>query len=251
MIGLRGLTASVLLVAAPLSTANAADMAVKAPPLLPPVYSWTGCYVGGNVGYGWQRNHPFDPILVFDPGSDTGTGIMGGGQIGCDYQFASKWVVGIQGMFDGARVNGSHVYPSPPAVPNEILGFSTRWFGTLTGRIGYAVTPQALLYFKGGSAWVRTNYTDDCTIGNCGGVGQFLGSANTTRSGWTIGGGGEYSFNLNWSLFVEYNYIDFGTKNVALLYNNPIFGAPPTYTYRETQNLQTVLVGLNYRFNSR
>jgi len=109
---------------APLATA--ADMRVKAPvykPAAAAVYDWTGCYVGGNIGSGWQKTtstdaEPGGGTFLEDAGTNTGTGVVGGGQIGCDYQFAPKWVLGIQGMFDGAGVNGSHVAPFSYAADN-------------------------------------------------------------------------------------------------------------------------------------
>src|SRR6266702_6333658 len=88
-------------------------------------------------------------------------GVVGGGQICCDYQFAPKWVLGIQGMFDDADVNGSHVAPFSYAADNtETFRARTDWFATLTARIGYAVSSQAMLYFKGGVAWAKSRYSD-------------------------------------------------------------------------------------------
>src|SRR5882757_8487159 len=82
---------------APLATA--ADMRVKAPIYKTPaaaVYNWTGCYVGGNIGYGWQKSTStdVDPTGVppFDACTNTGTGTVGGGQVGCDFQVAPNWV---------------------------------------------------------------------------------------------------------------------------------------------------------------
>ncbi len=89
--------------------ASAADIAAKAPPTVEappaPVFSWTGCYIGANFGYGWGRNHVTDFISDpgFDVGSNTGTGLLGGGQTGCDYE-AANWVFGAQGIFDASEV---------------------------------------------------------------------------------------------------------------------------------------------------
>lgn len=226
--------------------AFAADIPTKAPvykaaPVVAP--SWTGCYVGANVGYGWQKNQAFDAIALLDTGSDTGTGVIGGGQVGCDYQFASRWVIGIQGMVDGVNIKGNHSYPGNPL---EILNFSTKWVATLTGRIGYVVVPQALLYVKGGAAWMQIDYSDTYP----GGGVKYSGAADVTRNGWTIGGGVEYAFLPNWAVFAEYNYTDVGSRNVALTYTCSSGVCPflNPYTYTEKHNLQTVLVGLNYRF---
>jgi outer membrane immunogenic protein len=235
-------------------TAEAADLPRKAPAYVPvPVYSWTGCYIGGNVGYGWGRTQESDFLTLpgFDIGSDTGTGVVGGGQIGCDYQTAN-WVFGVQGMFDGSGVKGSLVpngansaFNPIAFTANETHGFKTEWFATLTGRIGYVVWPQALLYLKGGAAWAHNTYSDSDPI--FAGTG-YLGKGSANPSGWTIGGGLEYTFLPNWSAFVEYNFIDFGSRNVTIIYNVPADIVTNPYGYHYNQNLQTVLVGLNYRF---
>jgi outer membrane immunogenic protein len=149
-------------VAVGLAPALAADLSArpstKAPAIAPVVSSWTGCYVGGNIGYGRQRNSAtdVDPSnfgFFSDVGSDTGHGVVGGGQVGCDYQFAGNWVVGVQGMFDGADVRGSHLDPFAYSGDfSEFHSAKADWFGTLTARLGYAITPDTLLYVKGGGA---------------------------------------------------------------------------------------------------
>ena len=214
------------------AAAQAADMPVKAPVAVAPVYNWTGCYLGGNAGYGWGRDHyTFVPVL--DEGSHSLRGFVGGGQIGCDYQFASNWVIGIQGMFDGAAMRGDHNLTTAPPINDETR---VRWFGTATGRIGYLVAPTALLYAKAGGAWLREDYNESF-------LGTFRGAASTTRSGWTIGGGLEWMFARNWSVFVEYDYFGLGTKRLSI--PGPIAG-PNTYDIK--QDINVVLIGLNYRF---
>jgi len=151
-------------------------------------------------------------------------------------------------MFDGSGVKGTFVPNGAGSAVNPIgftanerLGFKNEWFATLTARIGYAVVPQALLYVKGGGAWAHFKYSDeDVTI-------PVLGSGSARPSGWTVGGGLEYGFLPNWSAFVEYNFYNFGTHNVTIVYN-PADGFVNPYGYTQKQNLQTVLFGLNYRF---
>ena len=150
-------------------------------------------------------------------------------------------VFGVQGRFDGSGVSGNHQYLA--GTPVDILGTNTNWYAAQTARIGYAVLPQALAYVKGGVAEARINYTDiDTTI-------PYWGSGSATRLGWTVGAGAEYTLSENWSIFAEYDYTDFGSRTVTLNFATPIpaFAAP--YAYRETNSLQTVLVGVNYRFN--
>lgn len=148
------------------SSALAADLPrFKGPPafVAPPLPSvWTGCYGGVNIGYGWQKNHAYDPAFTTDTGSDTGGGVLGGGQLGCDYQLGA-FVVGVQGRFDGSGVSGRHRYLA--GTPGDVLATNTNWYAAETARIGYAVLPRALAYIKGGVAEARINYTDiDTTI---------------------------------------------------------------------------------------
>jgi outer membrane immunogenic protein len=244
LVPLLGTALSLIMVAG----ASAADLPPYAPPVpvyQAPAWGWTGCYIGGNIGGGWAKNEvtdvdPSNPTS-FDTGADAGSGVVGGVQLGCDLQ-AGAWVFGVQTMFDGTGIQGSHPYVggfSNSAF--ETLGTSTPWFGTLTGRIGYAVVPQALLYAKGGMAWVHNRYTDVDTSAT-----GFAGSLDATQLGWTVGGGVEYSFLPNWSLFAEYAYYDFGNFNATLNY-----GGGPPYTYNEKQTMQTIMLGVNLRFGPR
>ncbi len=219
-------------------SAFAADFSGYAP--VYPVASWSGCYLGANVGVGWQYNSVYDPAYDTSAGSDTGTGVVGGGQLGCDFQFAGNWVLGIQGMFDGADVSGNHLVPFYELGDySETMSFKTTWYGTLTGRIGYAFLPSALLYFKGGGAWAHVNYTDV----DPNGLPPYAGQAGATLGGWTGGVGLEYLLRPNWSVFLEYDYVDFGTHNVTINY-----GGGSVYNFQETHALQALLFGVNYRF---
>ncbi len=164
--------------------------------------------------------HDADPTAGFgaaDAGSHTATGVVGGGQIGCDYQFASNWVLGVQGMFNGADVHGDHLAPfSYNGTNTETFSSKVDWFTTLTARLGYVVTPQTLLYVRGGAAWVHTKYSDVNQTGTV--YNPFRGTASATRTGWTVGVGGEYKFSQHWSLFAEYNYADLGHSNSPYFY---------------------------------
>jgi outer membrane immunogenic protein len=232
--------------------AFAADMAVKARPMAAPIvtYNWTGCYIGGNVGGGWHkieqtgvRNSagvPFVPPLQLD--SSEGSEFIGGAQIGCDYQFAGNWVVGVQGMFDFGNIRSRNTI-----VDQRLPGFfqqtRTRDIYTGTARVGYLFAPQVLAYIKGGGAWTNTFTEFYGTIPT-----TFLSeSASSDRSGWTIGGGLEWMFAPNWSVFGEYNYMDFGRRDIAFTAGPGTVGLPSVHSTRLT--MQTALVGVNYKFN--
>lgn len=252
-----GLVAIGALIAGPAMAADLGTrMPLKAPPAPAPVATWTGCYVGGNVGVAWshQDQARVDQISLagtiipapFGYGSETDTGIAGGGQVGCDYEFAQGWVVGVQGMFDWTDLSGSHpsgVFVAP--VTAVSMFDKTNNFDTATARLGYAFAGSALAYVKGGAAWVHNK---DSLVGTLASGTTFLSeSASWTATGWTVGGGIEYRFMPNWSIFAEYDYMDFGTQTI-------LFSAPPGLTalgehIAIKQNVQAALFGVNYRFN--
>ncbi len=177
------------------SQASAADLPRKAPayvPPAPPPVTWTGCYIGGNVGGIFGRRSADFAFGSLD--SDNNSGFAGGGQIGCDYQFAGGWVLGIRDMFDGSSLSRQRTFSLPGAAGT--VDFKNSWFDTLTGRIGYSFTPAWLWYFQGGAAWAKNSA--DLTI-----AGFDVGSADRTRTGWTVGGGVEWMFAPHWSAFLE------------------------------------------------
>lgn len=232
------LITSALLAAASLSVglgqAPAADLprrpAYQQPVMVAPVPMWTGCYLGGNVGGVFGRANL--DVNGFGSVSGSQNGFTGGGQVGCDYQFNGGWVIGARNMFNGTDLHSSG------AINSGAVNFNAQWFDTLTARIGYAVVPNTLLYFQGGAAWMHTN-------ANVTTNGNQVGDISNNKGGWTIGGGLEYLFAPNWSAFLEYNYMDFGSSETTAASN-----ICPTGCSFGT-NAQTVLVGVNYRFNWR
>jgi outer membrane immunogenic protein len=236
-------------------SAQAADLAArpyaKAPAMPDPGVHWTGCYLGANIGGGSDRqtytNVNPNRLPNFDLGSERNTGAIGGGQIGCDYQ-AGNWVFGAQGMLDATDFGGSnHVVPGPAdrQFPNIFdLSARTSWVATATARVGYAIVPQALIYAKGGAAWTRASL--DYTIT---GMGVETFTAAETRTGWIVGGGLEYLIAPNWSVFAEYNHMDFGSSTLATLDTVPADLSPPE-PIRVGRRIDSAMFGINYRFGS-
>jgi outer membrane immunogenic protein len=206
---------------------------IKAPP---PAWSWTGCYIGGNVGGGWTTTSFYDPTLLLNDGNANGASVVGGGQVGCDYQLGG-FVFGVQGLFDGTGIKGTGTQPGGLATNNDTIP----WLATATGRIGFTVMPTTLVYAKGGAAWVQDNFSGTVTATSV----PFAG-ANNTATGWTVGGGFEHMFMHHWSVFVEYDYLGFGTKTVTT--NNLTGIGPATFPINVTQNVQMAIVGINFRF---
>ena len=199
----------------------------------PPVPAmWTGCYIGLNIGGGWSQATLFDPVAGASLGGVSSGGVVGGAQAGCDYQIG-QFVFGIQVMADGADIRGSRAQPNP-FIQNNL---NIPWVETLTARAGFAVTPSTLLYVKGGGAWVRDNVWLTSN-------GVTVVSDIITPTGWTFGAGVEFLFFNNWSVFAEYNYLSFQNTQSTVI-NLAGSGAPVNFNH----NVQTLLIGLNYRFS--
>jgi outer membrane immunogenic protein len=247
---------STLLLAAP--AAQAADMALKAPPPPTPVYSWTGFYIGGSIGGAWTRNGQAEgqlfalgttasPLLPFSTNS---SGVIGGPQIGYNYQLARQWVAGIEADFAWTKLNGSQTYnPIPPGVsisaaqPSFLtMGQDVEWLGSVRGRLGYT-WDRALLYFTGGAAWSRTNFTG--VESRAGGAFGETAAFSSTKTGWVAGGGLEYMLSNYWSGRVQYLHYSFaGTSTIAPGILPTIFD---TFSWRRTE-VNSLTAGLNYKF---
>jgi len=220
--------------------ASAADLPRKAPayaPPAPPPVTWTGCYIGANVGEIWSQG---DANFAFGTArSNDNSGFAGGGQIGCDYQFSGGWVIGIRNMFDGTTLKRDRNLFDPNTGATGTLNFKTQWFDTLTGRFGYAFAPDWLIYGQGGVAWAQAKA--DLTFD-----GVTFGNLSNTRTGWTAGGGVEWMFAPNWSAFLEGNYMDFGNNDHSVV--TPL-ACPAGCDFSTHAKAATVLVGVNYRFS--
>src|ERR1700674_1895471 len=152
--------------------ALAADLgprpAYKAPPPIaaPVQFTWTGCHIGAHVGGGWGTKQWFDrgEPDVFDDISDntsyTVNGILGGGQLGCDYQWGGPVVFGIEGSFAGTNIKGTGVTDLNTNTTGSGTTVDTKldWLATLTARVGFTAD-HALIYVKGGGAWVKEKHT--------------------------------------------------------------------------------------------
>ena len=230
--------------------ATAADLPVKSEPPVAPRFTWTGCYLGGQIGGGFAKKDITDPVgLVqesFLPGSTTGittaspspSGVVIGGQIGCDYQFAPSWVIGIEGAGAGSTMKGSSIVGLPAGNPDSALvEAKTDFLTSVTARLGYAFD-QVLVYGRGGVAMAADRY--DVSGSFAGTPFGFTGLEN--RFGWTAGAGVEWAFTRHWSVNLEYDYYGFGTKTISMYDpTNVLLGNVDV-----RQSIQVVKVGFNF-----
>jgi outer membrane immunogenic protein len=231
--------------------ANAADLGraapapvYKAPPPVP-VFSWTGFYLGGNLGGAWRQGNVTDNVFGLNYGGTSNGVFVGGGQVGFNYQ-VSNIVFGVEGDFDWAANNNNS--GAGVVVPGIGLGHTfaansnNGWLTTLSGRLGVAFD-RVLVYGKGGGAWVGNNgfTVTDSTTG-----ASVTGTNSSTNSGWVAGGGVEWAFANNWTAKVEYDYVGLNSGTFTVPAGAPVLRGD-TFTFN--RNIQMVTIGVNYLFN--
>lgn len=263
-------TAAVLML--PAASAVAADMAypVKAPAVvMPPVFSWTGFYVGVHGGYGGDKfDYPFyayaDPSFgeaeSFDidgSASLNSSGFFGGAQIGYNYQFSNNFVLGAEADIAWSGIEGELNAGGNLYVDEEFLGSASlsagsevEWFGTIRARAGYA-WDTLLLYVTGGAAYGKVKSHGSISVTSDelpdGGFSESI-STSDTQWGWTIGAGFEYAIaGTAWTLKTEYLYVDLGSQNLFSYAESGELGDFGAGLSVDTK-FHTVKAGLNYKF---
>ncbi len=225
---LRKLLMSTVVFVGATGVAMAADLpSRKAPPTYvpppPPVFTWTGVYIGAQIGYQWGTSGT--DIAGALPFAYNANGVTGGAHVGYNYQI-SQFVVGLEGDVNGLDYSGSNTSAAP------FFATSTRENvdGSVRGRLGVA-WDRALVYATGGVAFadIRNSYS-------FGGLGSTFDSG---RVGWTVGGGIEYAIDNNWSLRAEYRYTDYGK------YTQAPFG----FAINNHEYDNKVQVGFSYKFD--
>lgn len=204
--------------------ASAADLPsrkgpVAAPVYIPPVFTWTGFYVGANAGYGWGNvnTNTFTSVGDLD-------GFVGGGQIGYNYQMG-QFVLGLEADIQGTSIKNS------ADLGGGITGDAkVPAFGTVRARLGYA-WDRFMVYGTGGFAY------SDTKVSLTGPGGSI--SSDKWGSGWTVGGGVEWAFAGPWSVKAEYLYVN--AKSVDLNFGG-VNVSTGDYHYNVAR------LGLNYRF---
>jgi outer membrane immunogenic protein len=252
--------------------ALAADMYVKAPMYVP--QSWTGFYVGANIGGTWNDDPVnvstttlnFCPVGACSGGAATAQaaalgssgifsgksdGLIGGGQFGYNWQLTPAWVAGfetdIQGLGDkssgASTVTAPTVgFPGVAVTTNLAVNREVDYLGTVRGRFGFLYSPALLIYGTGGLAYGGVKGATNAASTLTGyGPGVLLtpstgSSFSDTRVGWTAGAGFEWKATSQWSVKLEYLYYDLGTVTTNSLMVDPLTGFPvPNYFVNNVQ----------------
>lgn len=192
-----------LLIAAPLTAASAADISLKSPPPSAPVYSWTGFYVGGEIGGASSRGPisytPNDPVAAsllgglfpvpgqtaFSANTLDMRGATGGLEAGYNWQVGRAWLLGVETDFNGSSLHGTGSSTSfaenvPGAVFTQTISENQKvdWYGTLRGRLGWLPSDNLLLFATGGFAYGRITES-----GTLSATGPFVGTLADAAGG--------------------------------------------------------------------
>jgi outer membrane immunogenic protein len=197
----------------------------RAPAFVPvPVYNWSGFYVGINGGWGFGTSNWTNSVLGNTGDFDLSGGVAGG-TIGANYQM-NQFVVGIEGDFDWADINGS--------TSNGLCaGFScstkNTWLSTIRGRAGFAAD-RILFYGTAGGAFGEIQES-----------GAGLTTSDFNRFGWTAGAGVEGALTENITARIEYLYVDLGSGSCTLV-------CFPGVSTNVSFKTSLVRAGLDYKF---
>jgi outer membrane immunogenic protein len=226
-----------------------------------PVFSWTGCYVGGHAG--WVQNdsrittHPIGDVagLIGPAGvlastytyRPTGSEASAGAHYGCNVQFG-HWVLGLDSSWSWSGLDAAINADIPLGVFQPHQENTTQqldWYNTTRIRAGVALD-RLMLFAAGGLAAGRVSSEFEWRAVAPPPIGTFVssGSQARTRYGWTIGGGAEYALFDNWFLRAEYLYVDLGKFD----YDAAAPGGPPDWRTDIDTRFHTVRLGLSYRF---
>jgi len=244
---------------APASTPSPAP--VPPPPSSGSSYSWTGFYVGANIGYGQGRaDTSFNPLpsaasfVNLKPQTLPlhTNGVLGGGQFGYDRQHGN-WVWGLATDFSGTGMQrATRVSPiiQNNGTPFPGSGFlaansSTPWLGTARGRFGIVADKRMLFYATGGLAYGHVNMGADTDFLPPGSE-DYLAKLSRTKIGWTVGGGIQYGAWTHWNMGFEYLYVTL--RNEALTVNGNPVDPPFQVAYNWGARSQIVRFMLNYKF---
>ena len=229
------------------SVASAADMPMKAAPMVAPVaaYNWTGFYVNGGIGYGmWAADTgTFDAVtgacsscLNQVQGGKGWLGVVGGG---FDYQFTSNIVAGVFADFNISSLKGT-IQDEDPLFAGDIKQTSSWAAGA---RAGWLVTPRVMSYVNGG--YTSARFSSASMVDTRTGAPTTFSTPTFTANGGFLGGGVEAVIAPGWFWRNEYRYAYYGTKLLPDTNGTGVVDA--SISFKPT--VQTVTSQVVYKFD--
>ena len=214
-----------------------------------PVFNpWMGWYAGGNVGGSWGRAQSDFSISGFATtvtasNSVRPDGVIGGGQLGYNWQLDPNWLIGVETDIQASGERASDTRFDTVDFEGVTTNYETKieWFGTLRGRVGYVFDRRTLLYATGGLAYGRVSISG--TSSTVPIIRTTAFSNADVNPGWTVGGGIEgVAWDPRWTWKVEYLFVDLGALDAVV-------AAGLTTTHVTTKFTDYVArAGLNFHF---
>jgi outer membrane immunogenic protein len=244
------------------ATAFAADMVMPTKAVPAPVYQWSGCYVGLNVGGGATGSNfstgvdagsylvGTDPATVANDGSGSHgeDGLLAGGQAGCNLQ-SGLLVFGVEGDFDYYHSNPFFENPTDTLAAgtpfNVKQSLSTDYLATIRPRIGVAAD-RNLAYLTAGAAFTRASYAETY-LDQAAPPGFGTATGSKSLVGWVAGAGWEYAFVDHWTFKAEYLYASFAKVEALGVIVEPGVGVNALHGSGDL-TIQMLRAGVNYRF---
>ena len=197
------------------------------------VWTWTGLYLGGHVGYsrGWVSNTLVDANPAISPTTSAPTfgGMYGGFQVGYNYLLPSRLVVGAEADISFPNFFEDGLAAGLGTAEGTAVTDQVDYVATLRGRLGYAFG-HWLVYATGGYAWSQAR------LGETPGLLADKDRVIRTHTGWAAGMGAEVAIAADWTAKLEYLYYHFGDVDGTF---------PSGTSYKSSFDLQTVRLGLN------
>jgi outer membrane immunogenic protein len=237
-------------------TATAADIPAAVRKTAPPaqIFDWSGFYIGTHAGGAWSRggaSSAFDEgvFATFNQGTSLDkASLVGGLQVGRNWQPAPSWVVGIEVDFSWTDNSTAGTAPSISTVSGLPLpgglawSRNIDWLVSLRARGGYLVTPTTLLFVTGGVAWAEIDYSASFDVA----PPVFSAATSRTKTGLAAGAGLEWMLAGGWLLRGEYLFYHFG--GASAVGTNAGFPAIPVPFHWDATQLHVGRVALSRRF---
>jgi outer membrane immunogenic protein len=268
----------------PVVVASAADLPIKAPAYTAPAASsWSGFYLGGELGFRASQTSetfaaesfgggPLLPAAVANPNAAAseplnGIALRGNVFAGYNFQVAPRWVLGIEGDVGFADQTTNFVGRPLPNQglatfsPADGIAERTKWDASARTRFGFLVTPTTLVYATGGAAWQHFDLSTSCKSALCASsfllftpfanntLTPALTDGSATKLGWTIGAGVETSLGGHWFARADYRFADFGPTTFTITHFSTFASFNPLVNTADVPlRTHTVSFGLAYKF---
>jgi outer membrane immunogenic protein len=234
--------------------ASAADMPARgrAPaypvPAVQPYANWSGFYLGGSLGGRWndaEWTTTTAPVVIgpSSPAAYDSSSFRGGIYGGVNFQLSPMIVAGIEADIGWARNESTRTGIPGLSVVSDRTTLRQNWDGSVVGRLGVLVTPATLLYAVGGASWIDVEANTTCSLAGGFCLAARSQTNETTRGGYTLGGGVETMLMGNWMARAEYRFADYGKID-----NTFFAGTLDRFTVSEDLRTHTAKVGLAYKF---